>query len=192
MRTEGIEVLFETDPEKQGRTATPNREDEQQKTRKGPNTRNPHVERALRGKKNALDRKTRKEGDLWRQQGGKGGPRWYTTLRIRRRGFWGLGYGIGVYLLFLAPNCLCGPSETETHFDFPKTGRGRRDESTRQDFYNAAEIFARAGYTRIEVLRQMQTRSLAFFVQNMRKLTGKEAPPIGARLVLDMIGVFHM
>ena len=60
------------------------------------------------------------------------------------------------------------------------------------DFYAAAIISARAGYSKIAALRQMQQAARDFLVKNLRKLTGAKAPPVAVRLVLGQIEVFHM
>ena len=72
------------------------------------------------------------------------------------------------------------------------TGRERFDDFRRKGLYAAAIIFARAGYSKIQTLRQMQENARAFCIQNLRKLTPNDAPPIGVRLALDLISVFHM
>ena len=53
------------------------------------------------------------------------------------------------------------------------SGRERFGGFRKKDFYAAAIIFSRAGYSKILTLRQMQENARTLFVQNLRKLTGK-------------------
>ena len=71
--------------------------------------------------------------------------------------------------------------------------RGRFADFKKTDCYQQSVIFEQAGYSKVTSLRQRRENDRAFFFfQNIRKMTGPKVPPVAVRLVLDLVGVFHV
>ena len=70
-------------------------------------------------------------------------------------------------------------------------GRERFEDFSRGDYKKAVDLFWKAGYYRVESLRQMHDSARTFLVNNLRKMTGGNGMLKDTKLVLDLIEVFQ-